>query len=32
VITDGQFKVQPGSLVSTAVASSGPAQSKVQQE
>src|SRR5262245_41427248 len=32
VITGGQFKVQPGSLVSTAVASSDPAQSKVRQE
>src|SRR3954453_8231638 len=32
VITGGQFKVQPGSLVSTAVASSGPAQNKVRQE
>lgn len=33
VITGGQYKVQPGSLVSTAVASSDPAQkSKVQQE
>src|SRR5882762_934433 len=32
VITGGQFKVQPGSLVTTAVASSGPAPSKVQQE
>jgi multidrug efflux system membrane fusion protein len=32
VITAGQFKVQPGTLVSTAVASSGPPQSKVNQE
>ncbi|PDT88965.1 efflux transporter periplasmic adaptor subunit [Bradyrhizobium sp. Y36] len=32
VITGGQFKVQPGSLVSTAVASSNPAQNKVRQE
>jgi multidrug efflux system membrane fusion protein len=32
VITSGQFKVQPGTLVSTAVASSDPAQSKVRQE
>jgi membrane fusion protein, multidrug efflux system len=32
VITAGQFKVQPGSLVSTAVASSDPAQPKVNQE
>ncbi|HXH45312.1 MAG TPA: efflux RND transporter periplasmic adaptor subunit [Bradyrhizobium sp.] len=32
VIVGGQFKVQPGSLVSTAVASSGPAQNKVRQE
>jgi multidrug efflux system membrane fusion protein len=32
VITGGQFKVQPGSLVTTAVASTGPASSKVQQE
>jgi multidrug efflux system membrane fusion protein len=32
VITAGQFKVQPGSLVSTAVASSDPAQPKVKQE
>ena len=32
VITGGQFKVQPGSLVSTAVASSDPAQTKVKQE
>src|ERR1700759_632510 len=32
VITPGQYKVSPGSLVSTAVASSDPAQSKVQQE
>ena len=32
VITGGQFKVQPGSLVSTAVASSDPAQNKVRQE
>jgi multidrug efflux system membrane fusion protein len=29
VITAGQYKVQPGSLVSTAVASAGPAQTKV---
>jgi multidrug efflux system membrane fusion protein len=29
VITGGQFKVQPGSLVTTAVASSDPGQSKV---
>jgi multidrug efflux system membrane fusion protein len=32
VITGGQFKVQPGSLVSSAVASSDPAQTKVRQE
>jgi membrane fusion protein, multidrug efflux system len=32
VITGGQFKVQPGSLVSTAVASTDPAQNKVRQE
>ncbi len=32
VITAGQFKVQPGTLVSTAVASSDPAQAKVSQE
>ena len=32
VITSGQFKVQPGTLVGTAVASSDPAQSKVKQE
>ena len=32
VITSGQFKVQPGTLVSTAVASSDPAQTKVRQE
>jgi multidrug efflux system membrane fusion protein len=32
VITAGQYKVSPGSLVSTSVASSDPAQSKVQQE
>ena len=32
VITAGQFKVQPGTVVSTAVASSDPAQSKVQHE
>jgi membrane fusion protein, multidrug efflux system len=32
VITAGQFKVQPGTLVSIAVASSDPAQPKVQQE
>jgi multidrug efflux system membrane fusion protein len=32
VITAGQFKVQPGTLVSTAVASSDPAQPKVRQE
>src|SRR6195952_1460799 len=31
-ITAGQYKVQPGTLVSTAVASSDPAQSKVTQE
>ncbi len=32
VITSGQFKVQPGTFVSTAVASSDPAQSRVRQE
>src|ERR1700726_4700506 len=32
VITGGQFKVQPGPLVATAVASSDPAQTKVKQE
>src|SRR3954463_6791304 len=32
VITAGQYKVQPGSLVSTAVASSDPAQPKATQE
>jgi multidrug efflux system membrane fusion protein len=32
VITAGQFKVQPGTIVTTAVASSDPAQGKVQQE
>jgi multidrug efflux system membrane fusion protein len=32
VITAGQYRVQPGSLVSTAVASSDPAQPKVKQE
>ena len=32
VITGGQFKVQPGSAVTTAVASSNPAQAKVKQE
>src|ERR1700742_4711149 len=32
VITGGQFKVQPGSLVTSAVASSDPAQAKVKQE
>jgi membrane fusion protein, multidrug efflux system len=32
VITGGQYKVQPGTLVGTAVASSGPAQPKVRQE
>jgi len=32
VITAGQFRVQPGTLVSTAVASSDPAQSKARQE
>lgn len=32
VITSGQFKIQPGTLVSTAVASSDPAQPKVRQE
>ena len=32
VIVAGQFKVQPGTLVSTAVASSNPAQPKVRQE
>src|ERR1700676_273766 len=31
-ITAGQYKVQPGTLVSTAVASSDPAQPKVKQE
>jgi len=31
-ITAGQFKVQPGTLVTTAVASTDPAQGKVQQE
>jgi membrane fusion protein, multidrug efflux system len=31
-ITTGQYKVQPGTLVSTAVASSDPAQPKVRQE
>ena len=31
-ITSGQYKVQPGTLVSTAVASSDPAQPKVKQE
>jgi multidrug efflux system membrane fusion protein len=31
-ISGGQFKVQPGSLVSSAVASSDPAQAKVKQE
>jgi multidrug efflux system membrane fusion protein len=32
VITSGQFKVAPGTLVSTAVASSDPAQTKVREE
>jgi len=32
VITGGQFKVQPGTLVTTAVASSDPAPAKVKQE
>jgi multidrug efflux system membrane fusion protein len=32
VITSGQFKVAPGTLVSTAVASSDPTQSKVRRE
>jgi multidrug efflux system membrane fusion protein len=32
VITAGQYKVQPGTLVSSAVASSDPAQPKVRQE
>jgi multidrug efflux system membrane fusion protein len=32
VITAGQYKVQPGTLVSTAVASSDPGQPKVKQE
>jgi multidrug efflux system membrane fusion protein len=32
VITGGQYKVQPGTLVSTAVASSDPVQPKVKQE
>jgi len=32
VITGGQFKVQPGALVTTAVASSSPAQDKVKPE
>src|SRR5579872_1819881 len=32
VITAGQFKVQPGTIVSTAVASSEPAQPKARQE
>jgi membrane fusion protein, multidrug efflux system len=32
VITSGQFKVAPGTLVSTAVASSDPSQTKVRQE
>jgi multidrug efflux system membrane fusion protein len=32
VITAGQYKVQPGTLVSTAVANSEPAQPKVKQE
>jgi multidrug efflux system membrane fusion protein len=32
VITAGQYKVQPGTLVSTAVASSSPVQPKVKQE
>jgi len=32
VIVGGQFKVQPGSIVTSSVASSDPAQSKVKQE
>ena len=32
VITAGQYKVNPGTLVTTAVASTDPAQPKVQQE
>jgi membrane fusion protein, multidrug efflux system len=32
VITAGQYRVQPGALVSSTVASSGPAQPKVRQE
>jgi membrane fusion protein, multidrug efflux system len=32
VITGGQFRVQPGGLVTTAVASTDPGQSKVRQE
>jgi multidrug efflux system membrane fusion protein len=32
VITGGQFKVQPGTLVSTALASSDAAQAKVRRE
>ena len=32
VITSGQYKVAPGALVSTAVASSDPVQPKVKQE
>src|SRR5690242_5749372 len=32
VISGGQFKVQPGSIVSSAVASSDPAQARVKQE
>jgi multidrug efflux system membrane fusion protein len=32
VITSGQYKVSPGTLVSTAVASSDQAQPKVKQE
>jgi multidrug efflux system membrane fusion protein len=32
VITAGQYKVQPGTLVSTALASSDPAQTKATQE
>ena len=32
VITGGQYKVQPGTLVGTAVASSDPVQPKVRQE
>jgi multidrug efflux system membrane fusion protein len=32
VITGGQYKVQPGSLVTTAVASSDPAENKVRRE